>query len=194
MIQRHTEYPILKLLLDRHSPRAMSGEPITHDELMTLFEAARWAPSSYDHQPWRFIYAHGDTPEWEELFSLLKEASAVWAKRAGVLIMVLSHHYFEYNNEFSRTHSFDAGEAAANLALQGFSMGLVVHGMEGFDYERARQELGVPDSYTVEAMFAIGRPGRASLLPEQLQPRETNPTDRLKVSDFIYLGRFGGRN
>ena len=191
MTKRHADYPILELLLDRHSPRAMSGEPIMHDELMTLFEAARWAPSSYDHQPWRFIYAHRDTPEWNGLFALLKEANAVWAQRAGVLLVVLSHHYFEYDNSYSRTHSFDAGAALENLALQGYSMGLVVHGMEGFDYERARTELGVPDEYTVEAMFAIGRPGPISQLPEPLQARESNPTDRLKVQDLIYLGRFG---
>jgi nitroreductase len=192
-MERKADYPILDLLLERRSPRAMSGEPITHDEFMTLIEAARWAPSSYNHQPWRFIYAYRDTPEWDMLFSFLVEANAVWAKRAGALLVVLSHHYFEYNNAYSRTHTFDTGAAAENFALQGFSMGLVVHGMEGFDYDRAKTELGIPDDYTVEAMFAIGLPGPASLLPEPLQARESNPTDRLKAEELIYHGSFGRR-
>lgn len=192
IMKRYADYPILDLILNRWSPRAMSGEKISHKELMSLFEAARWAPSAYNHQPWRFIYAHRETQEWNELFSLLVDSNQIWAVHAAVLIVVLSHQKFEYNNKYSRTHSFDTGAAAEHIALQGHSMGLVVHCMEGFDYDRVRIELAIPEDYTVEVMFAIGRPGSLALLPEALQKRET-PSDRLKVQELIYRGKFGQR-
>lgn len=191
-MKRYADYPILDLILGRWSPRAMSGEKISHEELMSLFEAARWAPSSYNHQPWRFIYAHRETPEWNPLFSLLVEFNQSWAVHAAVLIVVLSHQKFEYNKEYSRTHSFDTGAASEHIALQGHSMGLVVHAMEGFDYDRARIELAIPEDYAVEAMFAVGRPGSLAVLPEALQKRETQ-SDRLKAKELIYRGKFGQR-
>lgn len=190
MKARKAQYPILDLLLNRWSPRAMSGEPLTHDELMTLFEAARWAPSSFNHQPWRFIYAQRGTPEWDVFYALLVPNNQIWAKNAGVLILALSHNYFEYNNKYSRTHSLDTGAATENLALQGHALGLVVHGMEGFDYDRARKELAIPEEYTVEAMYAIGKPGPLTVLPAELQKREV-PSDRLPMEELIFKGNFG---
>ncbi len=189
-MNRKPAHSILGLLVNRWSPRAMSGEPITQEELLSLFEAARWAPSSYNHQPWRFIYAHRDTPEWEKLFSLLEQGNQVWAKNAAVLIVALSHKYFEYNNAYSRTHTLDTGAATENVMLEGICQNLVVHGMEGFDYDRARKELNVPDDYDIEAMYAIGKHGPISVLPQKLQERET-PSDRLPVEDLIYKGSFG---
>lgn len=108
---RKANYPIEPLILNRYSPRALSGEPITETQLMTLFEAARWAPSSYNNQPWRFIYATRDSEYWPTFLGLLVEANKIWAKDAAVLIIVASHNNFSYNNKPSRTHSFDAGAA-----------------------------------------------------------------------------------
>lgn len=191
MNDRVPQHPVVDLIINRWSPRAMSGEPITHEELMSLFEAARWAPSSYNHQPWRFIYAHRDTPEWTILFNLLVPANQLWVKKGAALIVALSHQYFEYNNAFSRTHSLDTGAATQNLALQGSSMGLVVHGMEGFDYDRAIKELAIPDGYTVEAMYVVGKHGNVADLPEKLQKSE-QPNDRLPVDEIAFKGIFKG--
>lgn len=187
MINRIPDHPILEVILNRYSPRAMSGENISHEELLQMFEAARWAPSSYNNQPWRFIYAHRDTPAWNKLFNLMVPFNQSWTKNAGVLIIALSAKNFGYNNKPSRTHSFDTGAACENLALQGEAMGLVVHGMEGFDYDRTKKELNIPDDFTVEAMFAIGRPGDIQDLPKELQEKET-PSGRKLIEEFIFEG------
>lgn len=188
-MERKSKYKILDLILHRWSPRALSGEPITDEQLMTLFEAARWAPSSFDNQPWRFIYAKRNTISWDRFFNLLAPANQVWAKNAAVLILEVSHKHFEYNETTSRTHSFDAGAAWENLALQAFSMGLVAHGMEGFDYDRAQKELKISDHYQVEAMIAVGKPGKKEDLPEKLQKSES-PNERKPLEEIIFEGFF----
>ncbi len=186
---RKAMYPINDIFIKRWSPRAMSGKGITQQELMTLFEAARWAPSSFNNQPWRFIYAHRNTPDWDLLYNLMVPANQEWAKNAAVLVVVISHNNFEYNNQPARTHSFDTGSAWMSLALQATFMNLVAHGIQGFDYDKARKDLQIPDDYMVEAMIAIGHPGSASVLSEKLQKSET-PSDRKKVEEFIFEGTF----
>src|SRR5881398_1696327 len=186
---RSADFPIEQLLLDRWSPRAMSGEEISDEEVMRLFEAARWAPSSFNAQQWRALYARRETEHWPLFFGLLVEANKVWAKNAAVLVLFISRKTFDYNDEPSITHSYDTGAAWENFALQGFRQGLVVHGMEGFDYERARKELRIPDEFQVEAMAAVGRAGAKELLPDKLQKRES-PSDRRKVTDSICEGPF----
>jgi nitroreductase len=187
--KRQTEYPIERLLVDRWSPRAMSGESIAPDELMRLFEAARWAPSSFNAQPWRALYARRETEHWPTFFNLLVDANKAWAKEAAALVLFISRKNFEHDEEPSVTHSYDCGAAWENFALQGFSQGLVVHGMEGFDYERARYELMVPAEFEIQAMAAIGKPGNPATLPEKLRARET-PNDRRKVGESVCEGRF----
>jgi nitroreductase len=189
---RKADFPIESLLLDRWSPRAMSGEEIPEEELMRLFEAARWAPSSFNAQQWRALYARRGTPHWQTFFDLLVDANKAWAKNAAVLVVFVSRRLFDYNNEPSVTHSYDCGAAWANFALQGFQQGLVVHGMQGFDYERARKELRVPDEFQVEAMAAVGKPGPKELLPEKLRARET-PNDRRPISASIFEGPFSSK-
>jgi nitroreductase len=187
--KRQTEYPIERLLVDRWSPRAMSGESIAPDELMRLFEAARWAPSSFNAQPWHALYARRETEHWPTFFNLLVDANKAWAKEAAALVLFISRKNFEHDEEPSVTHSYDCGAAWENFALQGFSQGLVVHGMEGFDYERARYELMVPAEFEIQAMAAIGKPGNPATLPEKLRARET-PNDRRKVGESVCEGRF----
>ncbi|HLW72925.1 MAG TPA: nitroreductase family protein [Candidatus Babeliales bacterium] len=186
---RKAMYPINDIFINRWSPRAMSGEDMHHDELMTLFEAARWAPSSFNGQPWRFVYAHRNTADWERLYSLLVPANQVWAKNAAVLLVIVSRNSFEYNNKPERTHSFDTGSAWMSLALQASMMNFVAHGMEGFNADQARKDLHIPDDYTVEAMVAIGHPGPLDVLPSELQKKE-EPSDRKKVEEFIFEGTF----
>lgn len=193
MKKRIAEHKILDLILNRWSPRAMSGETISDEELMSLFEAARWAPSSYNNQPWRFIYAKRGTEYWNTLFNLLVDANKEWANKAAVLIVVVSANNFAYNNKPSRTHSFDTGAAWENLALQGYAQGLVIHGLEGFDYDRAKKELNIPDDHTVEAMIAVGRPGSLDTLSVALQQKE-DLSDRKKIEEFVFEGEFKIKN
>jgi len=186
---RKADFPIEPLLLDRWSPRAMSGEEIADVELMRLFEAARWAPSSFNAQQWRAMYARRGTEYWQAFLDLLVDANKTWAKNAAVLVVFISRKIFDHDGEPSRTHSYDTGAAWQNFALQGFRQGLVVHGMEGFDYERARVELRIPDEFQVEATAAVGRPAPKEVLPEKLQKRET-PNDRRKLTESICEGPF----
>lgn len=186
---RKADFPIEPLLLDRWSPRAMSGEEIARQELMRLFEAARWAPSSFNAQQWRALYAFRGTEHWQTFVDLLAEANKSWARNAAALVVFISRKNFDHNDKPSVTHSYDCGAAWLSFALQGFRQGFVVHGMEGFDYERARKELRIPDEFQVEAMAAVGKPGPTELLPEKLQARES-PNDRRKVSQSIFEGPF----
>jgi nitroreductase len=126
---RQSTYKINPLILHRWSPRSMTGEELDEDTIMSLFEAARWAPSSYNNQPWRFIYAKRNTLHWDKLFNLLAEPNKVWTKNAAVLIVVLARKNFEHNEKYSITHQFDAGAAWESLALEASSRGIVVHGM-----------------------------------------------------------------
>jgi len=187
--KRKANHPIDDIFLNRWSPRAMTGEPISEEELMVLFEAARWAPSSYNNQPWRFLYARRDSVHWQTFFDLLVEFNQSWAKNASALVLFISATHFEFNGEPSVTHSFDTGAAWENLALQGSLRGLVVHGMQGFDFERARTTLNIPAEFAVEAMAAIGRPADPETLPEKLREKET-PSDRRKLDQTICEGPF----
>ncbi len=186
---RTSTHPINPLLLHRWSPRAMSGEAIADEELMALFEAARWAPSSYNGQPWRFIYAKRETPAWDKLFNLMVEFNQSWAKHAAALAVVISKKTFEHNGKPSETHQFDTGAAWENLALEAETRGLVTHGMQGFDYAKAKTELQIPDDYDVMAMIAIGKPGKKEDLPPDLQNMET-PSDRKPLKDLVMEGMF----
>jgi nitroreductase len=187
---RNPEFPVQDFIINRWSPRAMSGEALTREEIMPLFEAAKWAPSSYNGQPWRFLFALRDTPYWETYFNFLVKFNQSWAKNAGALILVLSKKTFEQNGKPAKTHSFDTGAAWENLALQGNSMGYVVHGMEGFDYDKSRKELDISDDYEIECMIAVGKPGDKENLPEDL--RDEKPNERKSVDEIAFEGNFNG--
>lgn len=184
---RKINYPIHPLILNRWSPRAMSGEEISNNELMSLFEAARWAPSSYNNQPWKFLYAKKNTPYFDLFFNLLIEFNKSWAKNAAVLVVVISKKNFEHNNKPSITHHFDTGASWQNLALQGTSIGLTVHGMEGFNYQKAKEDLKISDEYDIEAMVAIGRKASLEVLPFDLQEKEF-PSNRKNLNLIINEG------
>lgn len=186
---RKTEYDIENIFLERYSPRAMSGEIVSKNELMTLFEAARWAPSASNIQPWRFLYAIRDTKDFELFFSFLKEGNQIWCKNAGALIIGLSKKNME-DGKLNPTHSFDTGSAWENLALQGSKMGLVVHGMAGYNKESIKESLKIKDEYQIELMIAVGKPGKIENLPEQLQERE-KPSQRTDLNKIVFEGKNG---
>ena len=167
----------------------MSGEPISPDGLAVLFEAARWAPSSGNTQPCRILYAHRDTEHWPLFFGLLVERNQIWCRNAAVLLVFISRTTAEQSGRPLVTHSYDSGAAWENLALQGTLSGLVVHGMAGFDYARAKTTLNVPDDFRVEAMAAVGRPGPITVLPPDFQARES-PNSRKPISEIAFAGPY----
>ena len=184
---RKSTYQINPLILNRWSPRSMTGEELDNEEIMSLFEAARWAPSSYNNQPWRFIYAKRNTEHWDRLFNLLAEGNRAWAKNSALLVVVISRKNFEYNEKPARTHQFDTGSAWENLALEAFSRGIVAHGMQGFDYDKARIDLEIPIDFEVMAMIAIGKKGSRDNLSPELQEKE-KLNDRKPLKDIVMEG------
>jgi len=186
---RQAAHAVDAIFLDRWSARAMSGAAIELAELMVLFEAARWAPSSSNAQPWRMLYALRDGAHWPLFLGLLNDGNRLWAQRGAALVVFISSITFA-DGRPSRTHAFDTGAAWENFALQAAARGLVVHGMQGFDYQRARGELKIPPGFEVQAMAVLGKPGDAALLPENLRARE-RPNDRRPVSDTVCEGPFG---
>lgn len=167
----------------------MTGETLSNDELMPLFDAARWAPSSYNSQPWRFIMARKDSPAWDTFFALLKEANQEWCYNAGALVCIISQTFFERNGKKARTHSFDTGMACQNLALEASNRHLACHFMSGFSYDEARSQLEIPEDYAIEAMVAIGKIDVPEKLPENLREIE-KPSMRKPLKDILMDGKF----
>jgi nitroreductase len=190
---RSTSYPIDRQFLERWSPRAFRPESLPADQRDTILEAARWAPSSYNSQPWRFLYAHRDSAHWPVFLGLLNPFNQSWAQHAALLVVVVSKETFTppgaSQEAVSHSHSFDAGAAWANLALQALRLGWHSHAMVGFDFEATRTALHVPEGFRIEAAIAIGRQTDKSVLPETLQGRET-PNDRVALSDIAFEGGF----
>jgi nitroreductase len=188
---RTSDHPVETLIIERWSPRAFTGDSIPVETLMSIFEAARWAPSSYNSQPWRFIYGLHGTPAFDTIFNLLVPGNQGWAKNAAVLMVLVSKTTMSPRGTEmpSYSHSFDTGAAWQSLALQATALGWHAHGMVGFDIPRAAAELGVPEGYRVEAAIAIGKQGDKSVLPEQMQAMET-PNGRNTVESFAFEGHF----
>lgn len=186
---RTPEYDIDPLFVNRWSPRAMTGESLPEEEFLPLFEAARWAPSSFNNQHWRFIYSTREDDEWDTFVDLLNEGNQAWATDAAVLCVIVSKTTFDHNGEPAPVHSFDSGAAWENLALEGARRGLAVHGMAGFDYDRAHDELNVPEGFDVEAMFAVGERAPAETLSEELQEGE-QPSGRKDFDEIVRRGAF----
>ena len=188
---RRPNYDISPDILGRWSPRAMTGESLSDEELYPLFEAARWAPSSYNNQPWRFIIARReDEDDFKKLYELMIEFNQSWTKDAAALVVVVSNTKMEYNGKENPTHSFDTGSAWENLAIEGARRGLVVHGMSGFDFDQAKKDLNVPDEYTVQMMFAVGKLAPKDNLPEEMQQNES-PSNRRPLKEIIFKAEFG---
>lgn len=187
---RSSEYPIDKQFLERWSPRAFTQQPVSEEQVLTILEAARWAPSASNLQPWRFFYGLRGTAEFDTLLSLLVPFNEGWARDAGALIFIASVTTFDGERQ-NITNSFDAGSAFMSLSLQAHSLGLVAHGMAGIEYDKAPAVLGLPQNLKLEAAVAIGHQGVVSSLPDFLQPREA-PSARLPLSDIVFNGHFTG--
>ena len=194
MTDRQADHPVDPLFLERWSPRAFDGSDLPEEDLHTIFEAARWAPSAFNSQPWRFLYAHRHDPDWQRFLGLLIPWNQAWAHSASVLIYILSDTMPMTDRKTgepasSSTHSFDAGAAWASLALQATRMGYHAHGMSGIQYDLARAELAIPDRYRLNAACVIGRIGDPAILDEKLRARET-PSGRKPLSEIAFRGNF----
>lgn len=189
---RIPEFSVEPVFHERWSPRAFAPEQIDDQTLFSLFEAARWAPSANNSQPWRFVYARNGGKGWEALFSLLNPHNRRWAGGASVLVLLLSKKiHARDGGEPSplRNHSFDTGAAWASLAFQAHYAGLKTHAIGGFDREAARKVLNIPDHFNVEILVAIGRQGEASLLPADFHDRE-KPNGRRPIRELTAEGEF----
>lgn len=183
---REPDHDVNSLLYQRWSPRAL-GRDMTEEELEALFEAARWAPSSYNNQSWRFLYATHQDEQWDDFVSLLNDFNQSWAENGYALLVLVSKTTFDHNGEDSITHSFDTGAAWQNLALEASDRGLVAHGMQGFDYEKAREELDIPEGFEVEAMIAVGSYGDKEKIDEDMQ---AEPKGRKTLDEIRTRGGF----
>ena len=188
------DHPIHDLLRARWSPRSFTGEPITGAEFASLFEAARWAASSNNEQPWHFITARRDAdPDgFARLLDLLTPNNQGWAKNAGLLVVCVARLHFAATGKPNPTALYDLGAAAAQLCLQATALGLAAHQMRGFDVARARTELGIPGSHEPVACIAVGRLGQPEALPEALAAREVAPRVRKPQAEILHGAAWPG--
>ena len=187
---RQTDTALDPIFLHRWSPRAFDGSVMSAEDLRTIFDAGRWAPSSFNYQPWRFLYAtRDDAANWSRFVDLLMPFNALWAKEASALVFIVSETTMGAPDKPSHSHSFDSGAAWGAMALQAHMLGYHTHGMAGIEMDKSRTELGVPDGFRIEAAIAIGRMGDPASLPEKLQEREV-PSGRKSLDEIAYPGNF----
>jgi nitroreductase len=187
-MQKSAEFhsPILDVIQSRRSRRAYSDQPVELKKINSLFEAARWAPSSVNEQPWLYIYATKDQSElWNKIFDSLNDSNKVWAKHAQLLIASLSRKNFTRNDMPNHSSKYDLGAANAFLSLQASHLGLNVHQVGGFKPDVLKETLNIPDNYDPVVIMAIGYPGEISALPENLQLRERAPRERFLQQEFV---------
>jgi nitroreductase len=192
---REPDHAIEPIFAERWSPRVFTGEAVPEAELLRMFEAARWSPSSYNSQPWRFLYALRGTPEWQTFFDLLVPGNQKWAEGTGALVFLVSSGRMRVgeNLQPSWSHSLDAGAASLAFQLQAIRQGWHAHGMTGFDKERAVGALNVPEHHRVEAAYAVGRAIPPAELTDEQRTRE-RPNGRRPITDFVFAGAFPARD
>ncbi len=184
-ISADIESPVLDLIRHRRSRRAYSDQPIEPDKIRSLFEAARWAPSSMNDQPWTYIYATKGQALWEKLFDSLNESNKTWAKHAQLLVLSLARKTFAISGRPNAEAKYDLGAANAFLTLQATHLGLNIHQMGGYDRQKAIVNLNIPDSYDLGVIMAIGYQGDHGRLSENLRQREVAPRQRYVQNEFV---------
>lgn len=188
--KKSNQYPVHPLILNRWSPRAFRTERISDDQLNTLFEAARWAPSSMNEQPWRFIYAYKGEKEFELILESLMEGNRVWAKNAPVLMITVIKEKFSKNDKPNKSAAHDLGLAVGNLSIQATELGIGLHQMAGFSAEKAKQLLDIPEGYSAFTAIALGFYGSPEQLTGTLKERELATRKRKEISEFTFHGKF----
>ena len=185
---RHADHAIDATFLNRWSPYAFSSESVDEEALMSALEAARWAASSYNEQPWRFLIARNEE-DHQKFVDFLLPQNQVWAKSAPVLLLVIAKKTFSHNGKENVTHQYDAGTASGYLTFQLAQNGLHSHGMAGFDKDMARASLGIPSDFEPMAVYAIGHHGSTSQLPPEVQARDA-ASGRRPMKESVMEGRF----
>ena len=184
--------PIHDLLRRRRSPRAFSPEPVAPEKLRRLLEAARWAASASNEQPWRFVVVTQDQPQdFQRFLGFVKEGNRLWAQYAPVLLLSVAKRSRERDGGENRHALQDVGQATASLSIQALEDGLFVHQMGGFDVDKAHEVLGIPDGYEPVTVMAVGYPGDPAALPEALRERELAARTRKPFSELVFAGRWG---
>jgi len=187
-----SDFPVHELIRERWSPRAFSDKPVPQDILRAIFEAARWAPSSNNEQPWAYIVATRDAKDsFEKMLGVLVEFNAQWARTAPVLALAVSKLAYAKNNVPNRNAQYDTGAASALLSVEATARGLAVHQMAGFDPDKARQVFGIPAGWEAIAALAIGYAGDPASLPPPLRDREMAPRTRKPIAEFVMAGHWG---
>lgn len=186
-----TSRPIHSLLSQRWSPRAFADRPVEPARLVALLEAARWAPSSYNEQPWHFIVApKAETESFDRLLGCLSRGNASWAGKAPVLMLAVAQLVDE-DGDPNRHAFYDVGQAVAQMALQALDLGLYMHQMAGFDVEKAQQVFAIPGQFEPAAAIALGYLGDPAGLPERYREGEVGPRSRKALADFVFAGQWG---
>lgn len=186
------EFPIQDVLRNRWSPRAFSDKSVSPDTLTSLFEAARWAPSSNNEQPWAYLVATKDDPvNFQKMLSVLVEFNANWAKHAPVLALSVAKLTFSKGDSPNRSAFHDVGAASSQLTLEAVTRGLLVHQMAGYDVDKARKVFAIPAGWDPVAAMAIGYPGDPATLPAPYKERETAPRARKPIAEFVMSGHWG---
>lgn len=187
-----TTYPIHDLMRQRWSPVAFSDEPLTAEEVGSLLEAARWSASCFNEQPWSFILGRrAQADDFKRLLDCLAPANRTWCQQVPLLMLSVAKKAFDRNGKPNAHAWHDVGQAAAYLSTQATALGLFVHQMAGFDADKARRDLDIPDTHEPVAMIAVGRYGDFDALPDELKTRETSPRQRKPLREFVFVGRFG---
>lgn len=183
-----TEAPIIEPISHRWSGRAYTSTPVEPSKLVALMEAARWAPSCFGDQPWRFVIwnKHLDQTTWQAALDTLATSNQTWAVNAPVLMLVVHHTVFNHNGQANRWASYDTGAATENLCIQAAALGLMTHQMGGFDVAKAKALANIPEDYDLMAMVAIGYPGEAEQLSDELKARELAPRQRKPLSELFF--------
>ena len=177
---------VIETILARWSPRAFSHKPVSHEDLKKIFEAGRWAASSYNEQPWRFLVGHRGDATYQKIFDSLVEFNQGWAKSAPVLILSAASKTFARNNTTNHFAIHDTGAATAYLVLQANALGLHAHSMAGFNQEKARAAFAIPDSFLIGAVTALGHLGDVDSLPEGLREQELSPRQRKPLAEIVF--------
>lgn len=187
-----TDSPVHDLIRHRWSPRAFADKPVAPEVLRSLFEAARWAPSSYNEQPWAYLVATKDDKEnFAKMLSVLVEFNAGWAKQAPVLALAVAELAFAKTGQPNRNGQYDTGAATALLSVEATARGLFVHQMAGYDADKARQVFGIPRDWEAITAIAIGYQGDPTSLAPALQERELAPRTRKPIREFVMSGSWG---
>jgi len=191
-VEKICEYPIHPLLAGRRSIRAFASTSVEPETMASVMEAARWAPSSMNEQPWSFIVAtKANQSDFDRLLGCLVEFNVQWAQHAPVLLLSVAKLRFESTGELNRHAFHDVGQAIANLTFQAAVLGLVVHQIAGFDVEKAGREFSIPRDYEPVAAAAIGYPGDSTQLPEKLRKTDASPRRRRPLTSFVFENRWG---